>query len=70
MKRYTLRVEGKEFDELMIKLRKLTRLNRTITIKPDKLKSTIIMEVDEQQLSFESYPKLIKYLIESYLETI
>lgn len=53
MKRYTiLKVEGKDFEEILSKLRKLARLNRTISVKPDKQKGSITMEVDEQQLSF------------------
>lgn len=71
MKRYSiLRIDSKDFDDILQKFKKLTRFSRSLTLKNDKIKGTITMEVDEQSTSFESYPKLIKHLIELYLETI
>jgi hypothetical protein len=63
MRKFTIKLEPNEIEEVYRKLRKLTQYNRNITLETNKQKDMIIMKVDDIQNSFDSYPKLVKFLI-------
>lgn len=67
MKKYFIIPHPSQIEEVYKKLKKLAQFNRNITLDMSRSKDTIIMKVDEIQSSFDSYPKLVKHLIESYV---